>query len=172
MKRTWCSLRDYIKSKEYGKMFCEELRNKCAGCQELINAIFNSENDYKTACQWIELPGDVWNENSIFRQCITVQTAGKLGVVLRAEYEKISDCNGYPEEFDTTFNFVPRMCEKGNCKICPFAKFKEMDIDKDRIEKMCTNNTECFCPIMIKYCGYEFKCIGRDHCILCKHFDI
>jgi len=30
--------------------------------------------------------------------------------------------SGYPEQFDITFDFVPRMCDKGNCALCPYGK--------------------------------------------------
>lgn len=116
MKRTWCSLRDYLKFPEYKKWFSSCIRSCTENTVDeyFLNKLFSDENNSSEACRWLELPGDVWNENSIFRRCITVQTKGKLGEVIRNEYNNIPAEKrvGYPEEFDTTFDFVPRMCEK------------------------------------------------------------
>lgn len=174
MKRTWCSLRDYLKSPEYKTWFvsCIKEHLKETVDSQFLDELFSDENNSSNACQWLELPGDVWNENSVFRRCITRQTSGKLGAVLRTEHGNI-DSNervGYPEEFDTTFDFVPRMCEKNNCDICPFGAIRGEQMNKDKIEKLCVPESGKYCPMVLLYCGYYYECSGReDNCTLKKY---
>ena len=168
MKRVWCALRDYLKDPAYCDDFKAELQ-KCDVDQALLDALFDAKQNHQNACQWIELPGDVWNENSEFRRCITKDTSGKLGKLLRKEYEKLSvqgTVEGYPEEFDTTFDFVPRMCELGNCDICPFAAVKEQGVDVQKIDALCVNDKSKYCPLVLHYCGYYYKCKGQNSCAL------
>ena len=167
MKRVWCALRDYLKDPAY----CDDFKAELQGCgvsQALLDALFDENKNHQNACQWIELPGDVWNENSEFRRCITEDTSGKLGALLRKEYEKLQGKGeGYPEEFDTTFDFVPRMCELGNCDICPFAAVKgEKVFDKAKVAALCVDDTNKYCPLVLNYCGYYYKCKGRNACDL------
>lgn len=163
MKRVWCALRDYLKDPAYCDDFKAELQ-RCGVSQALLDALFNAKQNHHNACQWIELPGDVWNENSEFRRCITEDTKGRLGKLLRKEYKPSMD--GYPEEFDTTFDFVPRMCELGNCDICPFAAVKGQGVDVQKIDALCVDDTNKYCPLVLHYCGYYYKCKGRNACDL------
>jgi hypothetical protein len=168
MKRVWCALRDYLKDPAYCDDFKAELQRRGVS-QALLDALFDAKQNHHNACQWIELPGDVWNENSEFRRCITKDTSGKLGALLRKEYEKLSvqgTVEGYPEEFDTTFDFVPRMCELGNCDICPFAAVKGQGVDVQKIAALCVDDTNKYCPLVLNYCGYYYKCKGRNACDL------
>lgn len=170
MKRTWCAFRDYLKSPLYSDILKQELDKCLPQCKKILCKIFDKSDNCKAACSLIELPGDVWNENSTFRVCLTENTTGKLGVVLRSEYNKLKAEGtfwGYPEEFDTTFDFVPRMCEKGNCRICPFAKLKGEHLDQEMIAALCVKNTDKYCPLILMYCGYYYKCQG-DSCKLIK----
>ena len=168
MKRVWCALRDYLKDPAYCDDFKAELQRRDVS-QALLDALFDAKQNHHNACQWIELPGDVWNENSEFRRCITEDTSGKLGALLRKEYKKLSvqgKGEGYPEEFDTTFDFVPRMCELGNCDICPFAAVKGQGVDVQKIAALCVDDTNKYCPLVLNYCGYYYKCKGRNACDL------
>ncbi|MBR2371178.1 MAG: hypothetical protein IKA82_04080 [Clostridia bacterium] len=174
MKRVWCSLRDYLKSPEYKRWFvsCIKVHLKGKVDSSFLDKLFSSDNNSSNACRYLELPGDVWNENSIFRRCITCNTSGKLGAVLRAEYDRIAshDRIGYPEEFDTTFDFVPRMCEKNNCDICPFGSLKGAEIDTEKVEKLCVAGTGKYCPMVLLYCGYYYECCGsQENCVLIKY---
>ena len=65
IKRIWCCIRDYLKSDEFcTKCFKAELLKRNVN-KKIINNLF-SEDAKKT----VELPGDVWNNNSIFRNCL------------------------------------------------------------------------------------------------------
>ena len=107
-KRAWCSLRDFFKSPEFSNHFFHSLAaNGFEGIDQL--------RDPEMLAQ-LELPGDVWNNNPIFRKCVlkgTVyegQTAMPLNVLLRRIYREEQIDSGCPEQFDITFDFVPRMC--------------------------------------------------------------
>ena len=168
MKRVWCALRDFLKSPEFKTAFKTALTGKITN--DALNALFG---DY-SPCRFVELPGDVWNENTLFRQCLTVNTKGKLGELLRSVYKEQNIKIGYPEQFDATFDFAPRMCEKENCEICPFAKYSEnkrIRVNEQKISRLCVNNKDKYCPLMLLYCGYYFKCVGND-CFLKKSFDL
>ena len=163
MKRVWCALRDYLKDEQFKKMFkgCLESSNK----REAVKFLFTEDN---AACKYIELPGDVWNENTRFRQCLTEEHNGKLGKLLREVYENEKIETGYPEQFDVSFDFVPRMCENNNCDICLFANLNETTKKKYNKEKalaLCVNDSEKYCPLMILYCGYLYKCNG-EKCLM------
>lgn len=164
-KRIMCSLRDYIKSPEFRELFKEELR--CNDMPEnIINKIFSEE-----ACSYIDLPGDIWNNNSTFRNCLLknidppLEDSEKLqklslGELLRLIYNKKEKYGieiGYPEQFDVTFDLVPRMCKKNNCNICPLSISNERDLDK-----ICVKNDGKFCGIALASCGYKYECKKCD----------
>ena len=175
MKRLWCALRDYLKSPEYRDIFYRLMKEKLgAEYDDLTEALFDRSDNCKAACRMIELPGDVWNENSIFRRCISKHRSGKLGAVLRERYKTEKLSVGYPEEFDTTFDFVPRMCEKGNCNICPFAALRESPVPTSRgkAQMLCVDDSEKYCPLVLTYCGYYHRCYGRASCELAKWLEI
>ena len=60
----------------------------------------------------------------------------------------------YPEQFDVTFDFVPRMCEKKLCEACPFGK--------NGAELICIPDKDKYCPVALISCGYVFKCVGNQ----------
>ena len=167
MKRVWCSLRGYLKDDYFKPLFRDRLVEM--GKIEAAELLFTGDN---SACRYIELPGDVWNENTKFRQCMTIERKGKLGNLLRDIYEKENIKIGYPEQFDVTFDFAPRMCEAEKCDICPFGKLKsnsDVEINTEKISALCVNNEEKYCPLMLLYCGYYFKCVGQE-CFLKRFF--
>jgi len=129
-KRMWCVLRDFLKSrKEFNPHFRDALKS------------YLSSNDIKNLCdkKWwnqLELPGDTWNNNTIFRKCILEETEHEkdnrsINRILRDYYDRNLKRNetesGYPEQFDVTFDFVQRMCEKYNCKIVQLIIFSNIE---------------------------------------------
>ena len=163
-KRAICALRDYFKGAEYKEHFKILLGEKAF-------------DDLSKQLDQLELPGDVWNNNSRFGTCMQalgfdygkVKTKQYLNRALRTAYDNIGDKKvGYPEQFDFTFDFVPRMCEKSNCDICLFAYLKKKDFKQDAFNKYCTGNGDKVCPVLLQYCGYTVICqdaIKTDACL-------
>ena len=163
-KRAWCSLRDFFKSPEFKLYFKNTLREENIDFEEL--KLFSLKS-----FQQFELPGDVWNNNSKFRNCILENTEYEkskksLNKILREYFKKNKDNLGdsYPEQFDITFDFVPRMCENNNCDICPIGLIK----GKNDFEKTCVMDTRFYCPVTLTNCNYKIECIGKE-CDLIKN---
>lgn len=168
-KRAWCSLRDFLKHPEFKEYFKHSLL-KTGLNQDNVNHFF----DYKSLAQ-LELPGDVWNNNPKFRKCVLTNTEyddnnkkenrkEALNKILRDYYEKnpkIKELKCYPEQFDVTFDIAARMCEADNCDICPLSE------KPNNFLKICINNPEKFCPLVLIACNYHFPCMG-EKCKLIK----
>jgi len=160
-KRAWCSLRDFLKSPEFKQYFEVALRE-----EGLIDNDFIKLFSYEALTQ-LELPGDVWNNNSKFRNCILKDTnyensKKSLNKILRDFFNKNSpDIIGYPEQFDITFNFVPRMCELNNCDLCPIYKINNKE---NNFSKICLKNEKMYCPVVLLGCNYKNNCKGEDNC--------
>ena len=170
-KRAWCCLRDFLKS----PLFNPHFRNALSQ--------WLSISDIDTLCDqnlWnqLELPGDTWNNNFTFGNCILGKGIDKkyikkdkiiINRILRDYYNKnLKDKGialGYPEQFDISFTFVPRMCEKNNCDICPIGRLS--DKGKDLI---CLDDPDPSkyspCPVALDGCGYVINCLGREKCKL------
>ena len=166
-KRAWCSLRDFLKSPEFKEHLLNSLKRMNVN-ESLIEQIFSLKS-----LKQFELPGDVWNNNSKFRNCILENTEYKsskksLNKILRDYYDKneqeLNDC--YPEQFDISFDFVPRMCESDNCDICPIGKLKSNP--NSQFEKTCVNNKNLYCSVSLINCNYKINCYGSD-CKLKKY---
>lgn len=154
-KRLWCSIRDYMKWKGYSTFFYNELKD----------VLEDDIRDVKYLCQ-LELPGDIWNNNSRFIEC-NFPNKGKeqLNVYLRKEYERLkSDLQAaHVEQFDVTFSLAPRMCETKSCSSCPYALISGRCND---FEKLCVNDKNKYCPIILHSTGFKFTCVGEDSCTL------
>jgi len=175
-KRAWCSLRDFIKSPEFSSYFKSSLREYAIKNQlndDYFDKLFDSQN-----LDQLELPGDVWNNNSKFRKCVlsndfnykryNVRSNTSFNKILRKFYDKEKEnIVGYPEQFDVTFDFVPRMCESDNCAICPIGMIET----SNSFEKVCHKNKEMYCPVVLVGCNYKNDCIGENVCKLCDPFD-
>ncbi len=165
-KRAWCSLRDFFKSPEFNSYFKSALREENIDFEKL--ELFSLKS-----FQQFELPGDVWNNNSKFRNCILENTEYEkskksLNKILRDFFEKNKDYlgNSYPEQFDITFDFVPRMCENNNCDICPIGLIKGNE--NSDFKKTCIIDKKYYCPVALTNCNYKVECIGKE-CDLIKN---
>lgn len=163
-KRAWCSLRDFFKSPEFNLYFNNSLENENVNTSQLFSL---------KSFQQFELPGDVWNNNSKFRNCILENTEYEnseksLNKILREYFEgnKNDLGNSYPEQFDITFDFVPRMCENNNCDICPIGLIKGNE--NSNFKKTCVIDTEYYCPVALTNCNYKIDCFGKE-CELIKN---
>lgn len=167
-KRLWCSLRDYLKSPEYNK----ELRNALDGI-----LTYNIEDCFTQ----LELPGDVWNNNNNFTECLFANTESEgrpkswcLNKHLREKFNAPDSgiTVGYPEQFDVTFSLAPMMCSKLDCEYCPYGILLFHKIDgksiKHHFNELCADNPQKFCPIVLYSTGYKYRCVGNEKCILCK----
>jgi hypothetical protein len=164
-KRAWCSLRDFLKSPEFNEYFFNALKE--IGCNNY--SILRS----KEILKYLELPGDVWNNNPTFRKCILRGTPyekswlsfGKLLRKIFNENRKVIN-EGYPEQFDITFDFVPRMCDTGsNCSICPYELLRGGATEFSRV---CVSDKTKYCPTMYISCNYKMMCLGES-CLLLQY---
>lgn len=161
-KRAICALRDYFKHHEYKEPF-----------RFLIGK--DTFEKLSSMLDQLELPGDVWNNNSKFGKCMcqigipsqsTRSTALRINQALRKAFIDYSPKKGYPEQFDISFDFVPRMCEFNKCNICLFAKLNpNKEFNESDFIKFCSGQKDKICPLLLKYCGYEISC---DDAIKCK----
>lgn len=154
-KRAWCSLRDFLKSPEFGKYFLGALKTR--GYTEL-DALSSDK-----ALTQLELHGDVWNNNPKFRHCILKNTGyahrrDYFPELIRELFDNISPASGYPEQFDVTFDFVPRMCDKNNCAICIYGTFVGKGKDFYRV---CVRDETKYCPVTLVSCNYKILCKGE-----------
>ena len=165
-KRLWCCIRDYKKG-PYHKTFINAIKEVAKkDSEELINLWNNLPMDQ------IELPGDVWNNNENFRKNFiekilnldNIPKSWNMSKIIRKIYEQLKenqniDDSLYPELFDVTFDFVPRMCSKKLCDICFFSN--------NGAEKICIPTENKYCPALLVSCGYMVKCKEND-CIIKK----
>ena len=162
-KRLTCFVRDLFKCEHYIFLF-----------QEIISPQVMKK--LQNQLHVLELPGDVWNNNEHFRECFCTcsgmdQTQKRFNEMIRDFYENyvwkklgLEKSDYYPEQFDTTFDFVPRMCDKNgqtNCQYCPVRHG-----DGKIAEEFCIagQNENKFCPFLLYACGYQVLCQKMKNC--------
>ena len=151
-KRVNCAVRDYISNEFYAEHF------------KILTGI-----DFAEQLNQLELPGDVWNNNKTFGDCIEKigikHTRGKLNKALRREYKE--DFTGCPVQFDITFDFVPNMCKakpESKCNICIFGFVKNKEsFDSERFNELCKNDKTTNCGVLREYCKYEVPCSSESN---------
>ncbi|MHC5061857.1 MAG: hypothetical protein ACYTFK_12325 [Planctomycetota bacterium] len=152
-KRTWAALRDYKKFKPLKNIFIDGMTNQTN--KNIWRKDFNKQ---------LELPGDIWNIR-FFENCIK-PIAQDMGIrgdarrVVRKLWEEIKpECpESYPEQFDVSFDFTPRMCQKNLCDICPFGP--------NGVKLICIPTEGKYCPVALACCEYIVKCTGnQEKCI-------
>lgn len=85
-----------------------------------------------------------------------------LNQILREYYNKNKqNIVGYPEQFDITFDFVPRMCEQDNCDICPISR---ITLGENNFERIYYNDKNMYCSVILVGCNYKNNCVGKDKC--------
>ncbi len=162
-KRLWCCIRDYKKG-PYHQTFNSAIKEVVPEDAEELTRKWES-----LPMSQIELPGDVWNNSPLFRDNLfanvididSIPKKWRMPDVVRDLYNQLKgnkDLNDfYPEQFDITFDFVPRMCSKKLCNVCPFGK--------EGVEYTCIPTKGKYCPIALFSCGYIAKC-KEEKCIL------
>lgn len=154
-KRLWCSLRDYLKSPEFNTLFVEALAEVGVRNAERWSC---RNPELRSVLDRLELPGDTWNNNDTFRDGLFMpyienkRKTWDMPRTIREIYNLlIDDLKGtfHPEQLDVTFDFVPRMCERQMCKVCPFG---------GGISQLCHGKAGLLCPVPLVTCGYEHTC--------------
>lgn len=155
-KRLWCSIRDYLKSPEFNDVLVRSLKDI-----DLADADRWHRNNpgLRAALDVLELPGDVWNNNEVFRNGLFSSPylsgqpkAWDMPRTVRMIYEELKNQGNavfYPEQLDVTFDFVPRMCQRNMCDVCSFGA---------GIGKVCHAQKGLLCPVALAACGYRHKC--------------
>lgn len=161
-KRLWCCIRDYLKCGYYRNILMDALKEN--GCIDYT--LFQNDK----LLTELELPGDVWNNNPKFWGCILKNTRyntiqKQYNRHIRGMLEDSQITEGYPELFDFTFEFIPRMCEKDRCAVCIFKEIQ--DLGSTQWMELCVHNTDEDCPLVKHYCDFQMKCKG-DECELYK----
>jgi len=165
-KRLWCCIRDYKKGL-YHKVFSEALREVTGREASKFISIWDN-----LPMEQIELPGDVWNnsplfKNNLFDKILDIDSIPKtwgMPEIIRDIYKQLKysgEINDfYPEQFDITFDFVPRMCSNKLCNVCPFGQ--------KGVALVCIPSEDKYCPVALLSCGYTAKCVGKEEedCIL------
>lgn len=159
-KRLWCVIRDFLRYKHFNDMFVK-----------YVGKGFSIKNN-QSLLKDLELPGDVWNQNDKFQNCFwgngKFSEKGPLPKRMRQFYQELSQKDKtslfIPEDYDVTFEFVPRMCAKEECAVCPFNTQGD-----SKVLELCHQKKGNLCPV-IKFCsGSNFKCIGASNCPIQKH---
>jgi len=187
-KRPWSAVRDFLKNKRINNYFINSLKK--AGYEKYER--FSIDKLGNEVLKNLELPGDVWNNNSTFKECIFPNNKykdivekemgnGRRNEYLMSEYlralfdqyeENISE--GYPEQFDITFDIVPRMCKNKFCEICPYGLLDNgdpygiLEAEGLKFKKICHGDKNKYCPVMLVSCNYMKDCVGKDNCELWK----
>ena len=158
-KRLWCALRDYIKSNEFLEEMKKNLKNKAICIND------NEMNEFiKEMKSYLELPGDVWNNNTKFRECLFPKSKiNKFNEFLRKMKDTDMGSEWYPEQFDVTFNLASNLCSNNKCELCPFSMLKSKI---NEIESLCigdkNGDENKYCPVIMRCCGYKVKCNQND----------
>jgi len=164
LKRLWAGFRDYVKPGSYFEpLFLNALKDIK---EEAILSYF-LHNRKEMLCS-LELPGDTWNlkfNQKLFNKNINNPSELRQYYKrLRAE-GRLSD-EFYPEQFDVSFDFTPRMCGLGNEFLCPFKNSLKLygycfgDVGEGKL-----------CPVSKIIAGYESDCFPQECPIKSKEIE-
>jgi hypothetical protein len=150
----------------YHKVFSEAIREVAGMEASKLISIWDS-----LSMEQIELPGDVWNNNPLFKnnlfaEILDIDNIPKtwgMPEIIRDIYKPVKSSGEindfYPEQFDITFDFVLRMCSKKLCNVCPFGD--------NGVDPICIPTEDKYCPVALLSCGYIAKCVGEEgNCII------
>ena len=150
-KRLWAAFRDYLKpGSYYEKLFTARL-SELAGSDAAV--LFLKKR--LEALPWLEVPGDIWNlrfSDRLFGRAVS--TPKDLREFYRALRAGGLSSEFYPEQFDVSFDFAPRMCDQIKQHLCPFK-------GSTRIRDCCHGSqgqSGRLCPVTNMLCGYESAC--------------
>jgi len=157
-KRLWAALRDNLKLQTFSKAFQEKVLKKTRK-EDLLSQL--------------EFPGDIWNTRfakHLLEPIIREQRIDGKKVFLKFNSSKSlrrmydwmhKSCvdlqSFYPEQFDISFDFTPRMCEKRLCSVCPFGKNGSLSICLGECQ-----SEDKLCPVALATSGYIHICNRND----------
>ena len=169
-KRVTCYVRDLL-------MYCP--------CVDILKVRFGDKTHEELIEQMadvLELPGDTWNNNDVLNKCLRLQSENENvndtpNIIVRKVYDMLCEKLGgkekvgcFPEQFDCTFDFAPRMCNSVAQKNCCFCPIEPKNIEKHRNhiiinEKFCHKEEERFCSFLLFAVGYKVECGKmKDYC--------
>ena len=160
-KRIWCSIRDYLLDPEYKAYFNSE-----------IKTVLEDDISSLPYLKQLELPGDIWNNNSHFIQCNFKREdyIPHFNKYLRKVYDKNANSHVYAAQFDVTFSLAPRMCENLDCAYCPYGLLHAYKNDGTSIvhkmNELCVDDCSKICPVVLHSTGYKMYCKGKKNCVL------
>jgi hypothetical protein len=159
-KRLWCPLRDYLKCIEFNDAAQAALRP----LDQATAGLWARGSTWSgVAVRALELPGDVWNNNlafwhGLFLPHLKVSDPEINSPNLaRQMYKALHDpeeVGFYPERLDVSFDFVPNMCSRRRCQVCPFGA---------GVAPLCHQQSGLLCPVVMVSCGYYHPC-NPDAC--------
>ena len=162
-KRVWCTVRDYLRSQVVElspSLTLKEAFRTVSGITLLPSDL-----------EHLEVPGDLWNNNDTFKACFwgtgtksALSGTGTLPKQIRDYWTGISAPKPFiPEDYDSTFYLVRRLCEINECKsICPFSS------TPNHAKDMCHSTGGKLCPVVKVCSGYSYKCKNPNDCELKK----
>lgn len=169
-KRVTCYVRDLLMYRPCTEAFKEEIEKSGRG-------LFDKLKDQMPDV--FELPGDTWNNNDIFNKCLSLgngNTKDAPNILVRKTYEELCNELGgkenvgcFPEQFDCTFDFVPRMCDsvaQKNCYLCPI-NHDNMEKHQNHFvinEELCHREEKKYCPFLLFAVGYKVECGKMKNC--------
>lgn len=184
-KRLWCALRDYLKSMFYNeklRSLFEQFDKK--NDDKFVNLIWDGNKVKTSILGQLQLPGDTWNNNDAFVRCLfqdhisnaSLKLNKQLYCLINEMQHSSEETDYYPEQFDFSFDFVPRMCDRNNCKVCPLgllslesqtcgSKNKGLYFNRVCIApKKDDGKSTKLCSVLLVSCGYSFTC-NPDCCV-------
>ena len=161
LKRLWCVIRDFM----YNPIFITCMRS----------AVGDEKYEFlKRDVDNIELPGDIWNNNSRFAKCFwNIDDKNfKSSKFVRENYNhnrtKWGKC--LPINFDTTFNLAPRLCNNNSCATCLLSKYTDKKFKSNDYKKLCHKQKGLYCTFALYSAGIKHECEGQN-CNLKKFFN-
>jgi len=166
-KRLWAALRDYVKP---GSPLEDDFLRYFGDQRRYLQ--------HPSKLFYLELPGDVWNNrffDQLLKPIIESEKREDSGKILKGNAsrmmrqlfktltpEEIDEY--YPEQFDVSFEFSPRMCEKNLEKFCLFRNkaAQEMCLKSQFTQTPVDDLKKRYCPVTLVSCGYIFKCVPED----------
>lgn len=163
-KRLWAGFRDYVKQ---GSYFEAKLLLALDDVKAEAILSYLQQNRKKMLCS-LELPGDTWNlkfNQKLFDNKINSPSELRQFYNWLLAKGHLSD-EFYPEQFDVSFDYAPRMCDLGNEALCPFKK-------GIKLYEYCLGSSGKgkLCPVTRILADYESDCLPEKCPIILEEME-